>query len=124
MTATATDEILDQLYAALDKQHDFNTLGQIADRLIELGRDDEAECLMWCRDNGRIPGTGNGWNRIKRSRIDAATSVIGHRLVDAILDVVWDWDFWVNKTSAAYRRLCAAWSSLRSRGLDPLNDAG
>ena len=103
------------LYAALDEPNaDVDLiLGQIADWYEERGDCWRAECLQWCRSEGKRPER-NGWGYDWWASSGGQTpSNVGYTLYYSGAAASF------NTIGDAYARLALAWHTIRERGEHP-----
>ena len=110
-----------ELYAALDEPNaDVDLiLGLLADWHEERGDCFRAECLQWCRREGKRPGK-DGWMK------EGGEASGIPRLLFSSLASRWDTDTHFNygRLPGAYQRISDAWHALRERGEEPVAGVG
>ena len=107
------------LYAALDEPNaDVDLiLGQLADWYEERGDCLRAECLQWCRREGKRPDTCGWWPENQSPTYASSipwwhSREYGEALKNDVSDVA--------LVSSCYRRAANSYHALRTRGEEPV----
>jgi hypothetical protein len=114
MVTTATEEeyIPAEFWAALDLTPECMPLrSAIVDRLLELGKEDTAECIRWSMEKGRVP-YGYGWH-CRQTEAEIALSNIPSVLFRSGDDgLTTHSPLFYRYSHSAFNRLCFRWSLL------------